>query len=140
MATVTYPNGVQSLVNYDDAEPAYELTTQQTGYNYQLGPRAIVTSALESSGRQVNWSYDGIYRLTNEAISSDPAKIMASVSLWAGSGRQPTVGRPLRCPECPPAPSVSTPTTSFSTESYDDNGNTLSQRRQDVHLRLGEPV
>jgi hypothetical protein len=33
-----------------------------------------LTSALELSGRTENWSYDGIYRLTNESIANDPEK------------------------------------------------------------------
>ena len=42
------------------------------GYTYQLGPTGNRTSASEPSGRAVNWSYDGIYRLTQETISFYP--------------------------------------------------------------------
>jgi YD repeat-containing protein len=56
------------------------LATQTTGYVYQRGPTGNLTSATELSGRTVNWSYDGIYRLTNETISLAPSKNNGSVS------------------------------------------------------------
>ena len=36
------------------------------------GPTGNLTSASEPNGRQVTWSFDGIYRLTNEQITGDP--------------------------------------------------------------------
>jgi hypothetical protein len=44
-------------------------------YKYTLGLTGNRTqpSAPRPSGRTVNWNYDGIYRLTNETITGDPA-------------------------------------------------------------------
>jgi hypothetical protein len=38
------------------------------------------TSVAELSGRKVNYGYDNLYRLTSEAIASDPASMNGAVS------------------------------------------------------------
>src|SRR6185312_13291086 len=43
-----------------------------SGYTYQRGPTGNLTNGLELNGRHVTWSFDGIYRLTNEQITGDP--------------------------------------------------------------------
>ena len=35
---------------------------------------------MSSSRRAASWTYDGIYRLTNESISNDPSKNNGTVS------------------------------------------------------------
>lgn len=47
------------------------MTAANIGYGYTLGPTGIRTQALETSGRTVTWSFDGIYRLTGETVSGD---------------------------------------------------------------------
>jgi YD repeat-containing protein len=42
------------------------------GYLYQRGPAGLRTNATELSGRSVTWNYDGIQRLTSEAVANDP--------------------------------------------------------------------
>jgi len=67
LQTITYPNG---LVH------SYSLT----GYSYLLdaaGHRLLVS---ELSGRTVNYSYDSIYRLTNETVAADPNGINGAVN------------------------------------------------------------
>ena len=56
------------------------MTTPNTGYIYQLGSTGNRTSATELTGRTLNWSYNGVYQLTNEAISSDPSGANGSVA------------------------------------------------------------
>jgi YD repeat-containing protein len=73
VATVTYPNGVESTFTYDDLNRVSDVSSGVSGYSYLRGPTGNLTNALESSGRAETWTYDGIYRLTDEAISSDPA-------------------------------------------------------------------
>ena len=46
--------------------------TNLASYAYTLGPAGNRTSVVELSGRNVNYGYDDIYRLTSEAISNDP--------------------------------------------------------------------
>src|SRR6185437_10570777 len=47
--------------------------TALASYTYSLGPAGHRLSVAELSGRNVGYSYDGLYRLTSEAVSGDPA-------------------------------------------------------------------
>lgn len=80
LGTVTYPNGIQSTFNYDQLNRVSAMATQSSGYAYQRGPTGNLTGATELNGRTESWSYDGIYRLTNEAISQDPSQNNGTVS------------------------------------------------------------
>ena len=42
------------------------------GYTQTFSPSGRKLSVTEASGRASNYSYDNIYRLLNETISSDP--------------------------------------------------------------------
>jgi RHS repeat-associated protein len=73
VSTVTYPNGVQTdYQQYDAMNRILQMATQNSGYIYQRGPTGNLTNATELNGRTVQWSFDGIYRLTNEQITGDP--------------------------------------------------------------------
>jgi hypothetical protein len=65
------------------------VTPPAAGYSYQLGATGNRTSASEVNGRTLNWSYDGIYLLTNETIGSDPSHNNGSV----GYGLDPVGNR-----------------------------------------------
>ncbi len=80
VATATYPNGFQTTFTYDQLSRLTALSTPVSSYNYQLGPTGIRTGAVEGNGRTLAWNYDGIYRLTNETIMSDPSNNNGSVS------------------------------------------------------------
>ena len=80
VVTVTSPNGIQSIFAYDALNRVTGLSSQPASYNYLRGPTGNLLSAAELSGRQVNWSYDGIYRLTNEKSRLRRARTMAAVS------------------------------------------------------------
>jgi RHS repeat-associated protein len=80
VATVTVPNGLQTKLNYDSLNRVTGLSSSIAGYTYTLGATGNRTQAVESNGRTINWGYDGIYRLTNETISSDPEKNDGSAS------------------------------------------------------------
>jgi len=125
VATVTYPNGVQTLMQYDSLNRLKALATQQTGYTYQRGPAGNLTSAAEYSGRTVNWTYDGIYRLTNETISLAPSGKNGTVSY----GLDPVGNRLSDTSSLTGVPSGSwsfNPDDELSSEAYDSNGNVLS--------------
>ena len=65
---MTYPNGVQSLLSYDDLNRVASLSTSSTGYSYQRDQTGKLTSALELNNRHVTWNYDGkINRLISES-------------------------------------------------------------------------
>jgi hypothetical protein len=97
--------------------------TVTTGTTLVSGTTGKRTGATESSGRTLSWSYDGINRLTNEAISQDPAGGNGAVAY----GLDP-VGN--RSSASSTLPGISSSAASFnpddlqSTESYDANGNT----------------
>ena len=126
LATVTYPNGLQSTFTYDDLNRVTALNNGKASYTYTLGPTGSRQSATESSGRTLNWSYDGIYRLTNETITLDPMSKNGTVAY----GLDPVGNRLSQTSSIP-----GIPTASFlydfddriqpPTESYDPNGNTL---------------
>jgi RHS repeat-associated protein len=125
LVTASYPNGVQSTYHYDQLNRLTALTTPNSGYLYQLGPTGNRTNATELTGRSLNWSYDGIYRLTNEAVSQDPAGKNGAV----GYGLDPE-GNRLSANST--LSGISSGTFSFnaddllSIETYDSNGNTLT--------------
>jgi len=74
VATVKYPNGLTSTFTYDTLNRLTELATPPVAdYKYTLGLTGNRTGATEQSGRTLQWNYDGIYRLTGETISGDPA-------------------------------------------------------------------
>jgi len=123
LATATYPNDLQSTFTYDDLNRVTALNATKTSYNYTLGPTGNRQSALESSGRTLNWTYDGIYRLTNETVSLDPRSNNGTVTY----GLDP-VGN--RLSEISTVPGLSPGSFTYdandrlSTETYDNNGNT----------------
>jgi len=81
VATVTYPNGQQATFQYNQENRLTGTTSGTTaGYLYTEAPTGIKTGATELSGRAVTWSFDGIYRLTGETVSNDPAKVNGTVS------------------------------------------------------------
>ena len=97
-------------------------SSQPGDYHYDLNPTGSRKDSSEPSGRSVTWSYDGIYRLTNEAISSDPNGPNGSV------GYQPDpVGNRLSASSS--LNGVSSGSFSYdsddrlTTETYDANGN-----------------
>ncbi|MGD0830804.1 MAG: hypothetical protein ABR907_07665, partial [Terracidiphilus sp.] len=77
VATVETPNGLTSKFTYDPLNRLTALATTASStpvasYNYLLGPTGNRTGATEQGGRALTWSYDNIYRLTNETIADDP--------------------------------------------------------------------
>jgi RHS repeat-associated protein len=71
---VTYPNGIATSFTYDLLNRVTGLSSTSTpaaSYTYQRGATGNLTQVVELSGRQVSWSYDGIYRLTQENIQDD---------------------------------------------------------------------
>jgi RHS repeat-associated protein len=122
---VTYPNGLSSTFTYDDLNRLKGQATAPASYGYTFGPTGNRLSGVESSGRTLNWSYDGIYRLTSEVIGLDPHSRNGSVVY----GLDP-VGN--RLSQTSSLPGISSGTFTFdandriATESYDSNGNALT--------------
>jgi RHS repeat-associated protein len=125
VTTVSYANGVQSSMTYDALNRITGLATQSTGYLYQRGSTGNLTGATELNGRALSWNYDGIYRLTNETISSDPSHNNGSASYTLDP-----VGN--RLSETSTLAGLDPGTFGYNaddeanTETYDANGNTVA--------------
>ena len=124
LVTTTYANGLQSSFGYDVLNRMTALATPISSYNYQLGAVGNRTQATESNGRTIQWSYDGIDRLTNEAVSNDPNNNNGSV----GYGLDPVGNRTSVSSTLAGVASVNLNSFNLddwlSRENYDANGNT----------------
>src|SRR5208337_4557063 len=125
LATAVYPNGFQTTFTYDQLSRLTAVSTPVSSYSYQLGPTGNRTASTEGNGRTLQWNYDGIYRLTNETITSDPSNNNGSVAY----GLDP-VGN--RLSENSSLPGINSGSWGYnaddevSSETYDANGNTIA--------------
>ncbi len=71
LGSVLYPNGVTTQFTYDTLNRVMSASSQVSSYTYQRNPTGDLKQVVELGGRTVNWTYDGIYRLTNETIAGD---------------------------------------------------------------------
>jgi RHS repeat-associated protein len=125
VSTATYPNGLQSTFTYDQEARLTALSAPTASYSYQLGPTGLRTQATESTGRTLNWTYDGIYRLTNEKVGTDPDSINGSVLY----GLDPVGNRQSETSTLPGINSGSfgyNVDDELATETFDANGNTVA--------------
>jgi RHS repeat-associated protein len=122
VGTVTYPNNIQMQFTYDTLNRVATAISQVSGYSYQRGPTGNLSNVVELGGRTVNWTYDGIYRLTNESVAEDTSGENGVV----GYGLDP-VGN--RLSESSSLSGISSGSWGYnsddevSSESYDANGN-----------------
>ena len=125
LETVSYPNGLRSTFTYDNLNRLTGMNATQAAFNYTLGPTGNRTAAAEASGRTLNWSYDGIYRLTQEAISSDPHGKNGTDSF----GLDPVGNRLTQTASVPGLTNCAFTYDAddrLSMETYDSNGNALT--------------
>ncbi len=83
LKTAAYPNSPAndpSTFTYDSLNRLTGLSTPVSSYSYQLGATGNRKSVTEGTNRAVNWTYDNIYRLTQEAVTDDPANKDGSVT------------------------------------------------------------
>ena len=71
---VEYPNGVSGSYAYDILNRLIGITQAKNGatirsYAYTLGPAGNRLRVAEENGRQVDYSYDALFRLTQERIT-----------------------------------------------------------------------
>ncbi len=129
---------MQSSFTYDTLNRVTALSNAAANYTYTLdgtvGNRTGVTEKLATSpsAQMVGWSYDGIYRLTNENISADPNAKAGSVTYGldpVGNRLSLGLSQGANLPGISPIQSGSIsydPDDRLSTETYDANGNTLT--------------
>ncbi len=125
VATVTAPNGLQTKLNYDPMNRLTSLTTPISSYTYTIGATGNRIGSVEGNGRTLSWNYDGIYRLTNEAISNDPSNNNGS----AAYGLDPVGNRLLLNSSLPGISSGSfgyNADDEISSETYDADGDVIA--------------
>ena len=131
LVTVTYPNKLQSTIQYDSLNRLTSLNTATqnssavAGYSYTLGATGSRIGATEQTGRTLTWNYDGIYRLTSEAVQ-DPSGGNGEVDYTL----DPVGNRTSATSSLPGVQSVTLNSFNLddwlSPETYDANGNTLT--------------
>lgn len=122
VATVTYPNSVQTDFSYDELNRVKQLATSQTGYLYTFDAVGNRKTASELNGRSVSWNFDGIYRLTQEIIASAPGNKNGT----ADYGLDPVGNRSSATSSVPglsPVGGTFNADDELSGESYDSDGN-----------------
>jgi RHS repeat-associated protein len=76
----SYPNGVTHAYSYDGLNRVTQVGSSKnsspiSNYAYTLGAAGNRLTVAELTGRTVNYGYDSLYRLTSEAVTSDPHAI-----------------------------------------------------------------
>jgi YD repeat-containing protein len=134
-----YPNTTQTQNVFDPVNrlaqtcsattsPACSAGTKLTNYVYGLGPAGnrLVVTELHNNSRQVIYGYDNDYRLTSEAINSDPARNNGTVSYtqYDATGNRQTMTSTLNAV---PGGSFSYDNNDrLTSDVYDANGNTTA--------------
>src|SRR5579859_767841 len=127
LQALRYGNGVTNQYQYDSLNRLTNLTwnlnSTLANFSYQLGPTGNRTSLTETNGgtnRVYAWQYDGLYRLTNEAVSVTGAGSLFYQYDGVGNRTNRTAGLGL------PLQALSFNTNDWlTTDMYDSNGNTI---------------
>jgi RHS repeat-associated protein len=115
------------MFEYDPSRAIFRpntMTSTIASYTYGIGPAGNRQSSTEMGGRAVAYTYDGICRLTNETIGSDPRGNNGSV----GYGLDPVGNRSSQTSSLSGIASGSftyDANDRLATETYDTNGNTI---------------
>jgi RHS repeat-associated protein len=120
-----YPNGVQTTHTYNSLNRLTNLAIAHAGsplasYAYQLGPSGNRTQVNELGGRQVNYTYDNLYRLKSETINT---------SGQIGYQYDPVGNRLQRTSTVAAVPAATytyDPDDRLNSDTYDANGSTIA--------------
>lgn len=122
-----YPNGVQTTYAYNTLNrlAGVTLATGSTlaSYAYTLGPAGNRTQVTEFGGRQVNYAYDALYRLKTETIAGGSVNGAIGYQYDAVGNR---LQRTSTVTPVPPATSSYDANDRLTTDSYDQDGNTIA--------------
>lgn len=123
-----YPNGVTTTYNYNSLNRLASMNSAMgvstlSSYAYTLGAAGNRTAVTELSGRTVNYTYDDLYRLTNETIANDTYGINGTVHY----GYDPVGNRLSRASSVAGVPSQTSTYDAndrLTADTFDANGNT----------------
>jgi RHS repeat-associated protein len=77
LETVAYANKINTTYQYNlrNQLESIEVSKESSpvlSYTYTLRPEGNRSRVTENTGKTVNWTYDNLYRLTSETVSSSP--------------------------------------------------------------------
>jgi RHS repeat-associated protein/uncharacterized repeat protein (TIGR01451 family) len=139
LGSFAYPNGVLTNYSYNALN---RLTSMQStcaagtgcgglgsvlaGYTYTLGPAGNRLNVAELNGRNVQYGYDDLYRLTSETVSGAPSGANGAISYtYDATGNR--VQRNSTLPAIPATGLLNYDGNDrISTDPYDANGNLLN--------------
>jgi RHS repeat-associated protein len=126
-----YPNGVQSGYQYDALNRLKNLTlskgaTTLASYAYQLGQAGNRTQVIELGGRQVDWTYDKLYRLTKETIAGSGSRSANGVISYQYDAVGNRKQRDSTLAPVPAAAYTYDANDRLTTDTYDADGNTTA--------------
>ena len=85
LKTLTFQNGVRHTWTYNSLNRLTNLTIQNSllttlnSFSYQLKASGHRAQMVEHNGRTVDYTYDNLYRLTEESITADPIGLNGDV-------------------------------------------------------------
>jgi RHS repeat-associated protein len=137
LAGYQYPNTLQMSNVFDTqnrltqtcvaaASPACSASSKTASYAYTLGNAGNRTAVAELSGRSVTYGYDNDYRLTSEAITSDPLGNNGTVGYPNYDATGNRLQRTSTVSAIPAATYSYDNNDRLTTDNYDLNGNTIS--------------
>jgi len=126
-----YPNGVQSSYVYNTLNRLTSMSVNKgasvlASYGYTLGAAGNRLSVTEQSGRRVNYSYDDLYRLTNETITADAVTTNNGSIGYSYDAVGNRLSRSSSIAAVPSTTHAFDANDRLTTDSYDSNGNTIS--------------
>ncbi len=97
--TVTFPNGVVSEYQYNDVNQLEVLTTKDkdgvvlSSYTYGLDDTGRRDDITEADGRFTDYTYDNLYRLTDEVVTEGGLEVYNANYIydWVGNRKYETV-------------------------------------------------
>jgi RHS repeat-associated protein len=130
LAGYLYPNGVQTSYTYNSLNRLTNMSAVKGGpslatYVYILGPAGNRLSVSELSGRTVNYGYDNLYRLTSEAITSDPTTANNGSINYSYDAVGNRLSRNSTIAVAPPQTLTYDSNDRLTTDTYDNDGSTV---------------
>ena len=134
LQSVYYGNGVTNLYQYDPLNRLTNLVWKKSGstlasFAYRLGPTGLRTNLSESvngTARTYGWSYDLLYRMTNENITVNSQVSTLGYQFDPVGNRTARWVTGVGVPGLPIQANTFTANDWLATDSYDANGNTTA--------------
>lgn len=126
-----YPNAVETTYQYNTLNRLTSMslsktTTNLASFTYTLGAAGNRTSVTELTGRKADYTYDDLYRLKSETITSDPVTANNGAINYTYDAVGNRLNRTSTIPAIPTTTSAFNPNDQLGSDAYDSNGNTTT--------------